>query len=142
MNFPYPENKLVKVLALALLIAGTSNAQDAALFAANRTSAAAYLPRKTDAVIVIKARFEKKVILSWHPFRGAVSHYVLERSADGRHYTEAGVFFTGEWLEEPVYTYTDQFAKNYSGSLYYRLRVVGMEGTEVYTLPSYSEGLR
>lgn len=90
-------------------------------------------------VIKVKGRSEKKVLLNWSPFNGAVSHYVLERSLDGRNYHEAGVLFTGDWEDEPEYFYTDKLSRSYAGPLYYRLRVVGLDGTEIYTAPSITQ---
>jgi len=84
-------------------------------------------------VVKVKGRTDRRILLTWAPFSGAVSHYVLERSPDGRQFEEAGLFFTGDWSEEPVYNYSDTFRKPYLGPLYYRLRVVGLDGTEVYT---------
>lgn len=89
--------------------------------------------------IKVKGRSEKKVLLNWSPFSGAVSHYVLERSLDGRNYQEAGVLFTGDWEEEPEYFFTDKLRRSYAGPLYYRLRVVGLDGTEIYTVPSITQ---
>ncbi len=83
--------------------------------------------------IKVKARTDRKILLSWEPFSGAVSHYVLERSPDGRQFEEAGLFFTGDWSEEPVYNYADTFRKPYLGPIFYRLRVVGLDGSEIYT---------
>ena len=142
MNFPYPKNKAVKLLALALLVAGTLQAQQAASYAANKSSPGANTVRRVDASISIMARSEKKIMLGWMSFEGAVSHYVLERSANGRLFEEAAVFFTGEWGQEPAYTYTDHFKRSVEGLLYYRLRVIGLDGSEVYTQPTLSEMIR
>jgi hypothetical protein len=90
------------------------------------------------AVIKIMARNDTKVMLSWAPFSEGVSHYTLERSFDGRHYEEAGVFFTGEWGNEPVYKYIDKLRRPYAGTVYYRLRVTGVDGTQAYTAASIS----
>lgn len=83
--------------------------------------------------IKVKGRTERRIALSWAPFSGAVSHYVLERSPDGRSFEEAGLFFTGDSSEEPIYNYSDTFRKPYLGPIFYRLRVVGLDGSEIYT---------
>lgn len=125
---------------LALLIAGSVQAQSGTYAVNSKSSSTTgYYANRVNAVVRIMQRTERQIALTWAPFQGAVSHYVLERSTDGRSYHEAGVFFTGEWDQEPLYTYVDKFKKPYTGPLFYRLKVVGLDATEVYTLPSLSE---
>ena len=144
MNSLYPEVRKIYILLLAVVIAGSTQAQKGD-YATNSHSKKSIgqneLPR-VSAAVFIGPRTEHQIMLRWAPFGGGVSHYVLERSADGKNYVEAGVFFTGEWTEEPEYIYTDKFRKAYSGPLFYRLRVVGLDGTEVYTFPSKSDAHR
>jgi len=130
-------------MLLALLIAGSLHAQKAD-YAVHSTTTSSYSTTniRIGAVIQIRARSERQAMLHWAPFREGVSHYVLERSIDGRQYAEAGVFFTGEWGNEPDYFFTDKFGRPYTGPLFYRLRVVGVDGSEVYSLPSICEPQR
>lgn len=137
----YFKNNSMKTLIPALfavLTIGSLHAQDAAYakLTTTRTSAsyhAAAATEDSDAYIKIKGRSDRKILLNWAPVKGAVSHYVLERSTDGHTFEEAGLFFTGDWDNEPEYFYTDKFRKPYAGPLYYRLRVVGQEGSVIYT---------
>lgn len=139
MNSLYPELKKIYILLLAVVIAGSAQAQKSD-YASNSgiNKSRSNESKRVSAAILIGPRTEQQIMLRWAPFAGAVSHYVLERSVDGKNYMEAGVFFTGEWSEEPEYIFTDKFRKAYSGPLFYRLRVVGLDGTEVYTLPVVS----
>ena len=67
------------------------------------------------------------------PMGSGVSHYVLERSFDGRTFEEQGLFFTGDWDAETEYSYVEKLRKPAAGPLFYRLRVVGVDGSVVYT---------
>lgn len=124
---------------LAILAIGTTKAQDASyasLSKDNTSSSSGYSvsrPQVNEPYIKITARTQTKIMLTWSPFKGAVSHYVLERSTDGHIFEEAGVLFTGDWETEPDYFYADKFRKPYAGPLFYRLRVVGLEGSVIYT---------
>jgi hypothetical protein len=63
-----------------------------------------------------------------------VSHFVVERSTDGRNYTEAGmVFAAGNSSENITYNFTDNNATSYGNILYYRVRSVDADGTLDYT---------
>ncbi len=140
MKTLYPTIQTISALLIAFIVTQQANAQQGD-YAILSTNAATPAPRMIMAgpVVKIQARSDRKIILRWAPFKGAVSHYVLERSGDGRHYEEAGVFFTGESDNEPVYTYADKLRRTYAGPLFYRLKVVGLDGTEVYTSSSVSE---
>lgn len=144
MKTLYPAIQKFSLLLLAVIITGVVNAQNSDVATRSKTNAsyAVNHARLIGPAVNIGSRSERKIQLRWAPLSGAVSHYILERSFDGRKYNEAGVFFTGEWLEEPEYVYTDKFRSAYSGPLYYRLRIVGLDGTEVYTSASISEGQR
>ena len=140
----YPTAKKLTFLLAAMLILGSAQAQqgDYVSNSSNDKYSAGKTPVRAGMVIRINGRNERQVMLNWSPFAGGVSHYVLERSGDGRHYEEAGVLFTGDSDDEPQYYYTDKLRKPYAGPLYYRLRVVGLDGTELYTLPSISGSLQ
>lgn len=137
MNFLYPENKIFTVLMFFVLASAPAYSQTSSYAAVRKSETSSAIPARLSAsVISIKARNANSIELNWQPFKGAVSHYVLERSFDGRWYDEAGVLFTGEWMEEPAYYFTDKLKKAYGGIIYYRLRVVGLDGSEVYTIPT------
>ncbi len=131
-----PIQNIVAVLVIALC-SSSLQAQEGA-YTAVKTKAATHVSTDhqgnvIEPVIKVKGRTDRRILLSWAPFPGAVSHYVMERSADGRLFEEAGLFFTGDWGEEPMYNYPDTFRKPYLGPLFYRLRVVGLDGSEIYT---------
>lgn len=140
MTFPYPENKSLTALALAFLICVSAQAQKGTYAKVHSTVPAhsSHFVAKAGAVIKIAARSERNTALTWMAFTGEVSHYVLERSTDGSNYTEACVFFTSGMVDEPEYHYIDRLRKAYTGPLFYRLRVVGLDGSEMYTMPSIS----
>ena len=105
-------------LLLIILVAGTStNAQQ----------------KMTDPVVKLKNRSDKNVDLIWQAFAGDVSQYVLERSIDGRKFQEIVVFVTVMSNDEPVYEFADRFRSAYTGPLYYRLRIEGLDGSVIYT---------
>jgi hypothetical protein len=122
---------------IAILVIGTTQAQEASYASLTKekttSNYSAARSEVNEPYIKIKGRTDRKILLNWAPFKGAVSHYVLERSTDGHTYEEAGLFFTGDWDNEPEYFYTDKFRKPYAGPLFYRLRVVGQEGSVIYT---------
>lgn len=63
-----------------------------------------------------------------------VSHFVVERSTDGKNYTDAGmVFAAGNTNEQITYSFTDNNATTYGNVLYYRVRSVDADGTLDYT---------
>lgn len=133
-----PSFKKVSIFLLALTVTITVNAQKDgyATTAKTNTVLTDNENPKAGPLVKIMARSDKKIILNWAPFSEGVSHYVLERSVDGRNYEEAAVFFTGEWGNEPGYVYTDKFKQSYTGPLFYRLRVVGLDGSELYSAAS------
>ena len=88
---------------------------------------------KKESVVVIKSRTQSKILLNWQPLPGDISHYVIERSVNGRGYYDAGLVFTDEVTRELEYFFTDDLKMNYGGALYYRLRVVKMDKSETIT---------
>jgi hypothetical protein len=93
-----------------------------------------YAQNKTgDPVVKVKNRSEKNVNLIWPAFTGDISQYVLERSTDARRFQEVSVVVAMFGSDEPVYEFNDRFRSAYSGPLYYRLRLEGLDGSVVYT---------
>lgn len=138
MSFVYP-GKNSFFLLLLLCSAAYADAQSNSLVVNSKKNSSTTYSRQVNSAIRIVGRSSASIDLTWQPFRGAVSHYVLERSYNGRDFDEAGVFFTGEWSEEPQYNFKDKFRKVYNGTVFYRLRVVGLDGSEVYTTPAISQ---
>ena len=84
--------------------------------------------------IKIVGRKDQKVLLTWAPFKGAVSRYILERSFDGRNFDMAGMLLTSDdWNNEPDYYFTDFLRNAYPAQIFYRLRVVGQDGSVIFT---------
>jgi hypothetical protein len=86
-----------------------------------------------DPVVKVKDRSEKNVNLIWPAFTGDISQYVLERSTDARRFQEVSVVVAMFGSDEPVFEYNDRFRSAYTGALYYRLRLEGLDGSVVYT---------
>src|SRR5688572_28069662 len=106
----YPLNTKIPVLALALVLSASAFSQSGS-YASNvrKNNSVEYSSTRNSALepfIKIKGRTETKIVLNWAPIKGEVSHYVLERSTDGRNYHEAGVLFTGEGEDDPEYFFT------------------------------------
>ena len=141
MKTLYPTIQKIPVVLLAILVAATANAQKGDYATNSRSTASYSTPTNVIAgpVIRVRARSANKIVLSWAPFSEGVSHYVLERSPDGRHFEEAGLFFTGEWGNEPAYVYTDKLRHADEGPVFYRLRIVGQDGSELYSTVSIAE---
>jgi hypothetical protein len=70
----------------------------------------------------------KKVILSWETgMEKDLSHFVVEKSTNGKDYTEAGIVFTaGNSGVKKEYVFSDPITGT-SDVLYYRLKMVDMD---------------
>jgi hypothetical protein len=137
MTFLYPFIKRSSLLVLFFAVAVQASAQEKS-YAVNSTNNN-NPPQVSDPgsgiiqpFIKIRGRAERKVALAWPSFSQDVSHYVIERSTDGRRFQEVGLLFT-VGAEEPRFDFTDKFRANYTGPLYYRLRVEFLDGNAVYT---------
>jgi len=73
---------------------------------------------------------KQRALLNWTTqTETANSHFVVERSTDGRAFEVLGeIAGAGDSFEEQSYFFTDEFAL--SGTNYYRLRQVDLDGTE------------
>jgi len=75
----------------------------------------------------------KGVVLSWATAKEMnASNYVIERSLDGVDYNDAGMVFTegdGNSNQRLDYTYTDKINTAAQGLIYYRLRMVDVDGS-------------
>jgi hypothetical protein len=72
-----------------------------------------------------------KVILNWATeTEKNASHFVIERSLNGVDYTDAGMVFTdGQSNRHKEYRFTDELNQVNSSMLYYRLKMVDLDGT-------------
>jgi len=58
-----------------------------------------------------------------------LSHYAVEKSTDGKNFSQAGVVFaSGSTTEKIDYTFTDNNVTSETNSIYYRLRSVSKDG--------------
>lgn len=73
---------------------------------------------------------DTKIGLNWITAQeDNVSHFVVERSFNGADYTEVGmVFAVGNSKTNSNYNFTDELNSAASGIIYYRLRIVDMDG--------------
>ncbi len=72
----------------------------------------------------------KKAVLNWVTgMEKALSHFVVERSVNGIDYTEAGMIFaSGNSNVKVPYSYADALPANAKGVIYYRLKMVDLDG--------------
>ncbi len=77
----------------------------------------------------------KKVNLKWITATEMnVSHFAVEKSTDGKNFTDIGVVFAiGNSTEEMQYAFTDDLGARQSGVLYYRIRSVDIDGKTQYS---------
>jgi hypothetical protein len=73
---------------------------------------------------------ENKVALKWATATEEnASHFIVEKSTDGRNYAEAGIVFANGTTSDIMnYSFTDNVTANQSGVIYYRLRSVDIDG--------------
>lgn len=123
------------MIILATLAITTSNAQykSFAANADNNTSVIYDRLKVVDPVVKVKSRNDKNVTIAWPAYTGDVSQYILERSVDGKRFQEIAEFVTMLNNEQPYFEFTDRFKSSYTGPLFYRVRVEGLDGGIVYT---------
>ena len=71
-----------------------------------------------------------KVLLIWNPalIRNS-SHFTIEKSLNGKIFSDAGIVFTMEDPEIPrQWSFLDELKKGETGLIYYRLKLVDLEG--------------
>jgi len=90
-------------------------------------------PAQSTLPVVLSAFTAKKnanqVVLSWSTdMEREVSHFVVEKSFDGKDFTDAGIVFTdGTSDVRREYSFKDEL-RVASGLVYYRLKIVDMDG--------------
>ena len=87
-----------------------------------------------DTVVSVKESTGTKLMLTWtiDPQR-KVSHFILERSNDGKLYNEAALVFTGD-EDTGNYDYSEKIKRADTGVVFYRLKAVDKEGKFSYPL--------
>jgi hypothetical protein len=73
-----------------------------------------------------------KVNLAWvTSTEKNVSHYVVERSFDGKEFSQAGIVFSfGNTQDKMTYTFTDKVSSATGSVVYYRIRTVNIDAKE------------
>jgi hypothetical protein len=72
-----------------------------------------------------------QVLLNWiTDIEKDVSHFVVEKSLNGKDYTDAGIIFTeSNSAVRKEYNFKDELKNITSGLVYYRLKIVDLDGT-------------
>jgi hypothetical protein len=77
-------------------------------------------------------KVNNQVVLSWNTdFEKDFSHFVVQKSLNGVDYTDAGIIFTdgnGNSTIRKEYTFKDDLKNITSGLVYYRLKMVDLDG--------------
>ena len=78
----------------------------------------------------VKGLNTEKVVLNWMTAQEKnSSHFTIEKSLDGKDFSEAGIVFSIGTSEQPKqYTFTDKLRAKERGIIYYRLKMVDLEG--------------
>jgi hypothetical protein len=62
------------------------------------------------------------------------NHFIIERSTDGKNYhSEVLVFAKGNSAEINNYSFTDKLSTEFEGLIYYRLKLVDVDGNSLYS---------
>ncbi len=75
-----------------------------------------------------------KVVLNWGLATDKnTSHFIIQRSSDGNSFDDAAVIFTDVENAKENYRYADNISSIDTGMLYYRLKIVGLNGKTEYS---------
>jgi hypothetical protein len=101
---------------------------------ANQTS----ISNRDKKFLRLTAKFDNgsKVILKWPaPAEMNVSNFVVQRSADGVNYEDAAMIFAPEENENTIkrYSYSDKIKTVGSETIYYRIKIVDVNGKCTYS---------
>lgn len=90
------------------------------------------LPVKLESFTAVYAK--KTVNLSWTAAEENFSHYVLQRSGDGKNFSDIALILTdGGAMRTNSYTYKDAIVGSATGSLFYRLQAVDKTKESTYS---------
>lgn len=83
------------------------------------------------------AYVDKAVVLNWKTTSERdFSHFVIERSVDGKSYSDIALVFAAGGTAENIYSYKDKTAAMQAGIAYYRLRMVDEDRSFSYSFVS------
>lgn len=75
-----------------------------------------------------------KALLNWTASETKFSHYIVERSTDGKSYSDRTmVFATGKESIDASYSFSENVSGVSEGLVYYRLKMVDIDGTSKYS---------
>lgn len=75
-----------------------------------------------------------KSLLNWTASETKFSHYIIERSTDGKSYSDRTmVFATGKDGADASYSFTEDVSNVSDGLVYYRLKMVDIDGTSKFS---------
>ena len=80
-------------------------------------------------------KVKDKIILNWTTDQEEnLSHFTVERSFDGLNFSDAGIVFTNDNVDVmKQYSFKDVLRSNSKGVVYYRLKMVGIDGQTEYS---------
>lgn len=89
-------------------------------------------------LLTFKAEIKEnaKVVLNWSlDAEKNTSHYIMQRSVDGREFKDAAVLFTNDRNRDAKiqHCYIDNIGEVKSNLIYYRLKIVDMNGKATYS---------
>jgi hypothetical protein len=86
-------------------------------------------------LISFTAKYDSsKVQLTWESsMETNFSHYIVERSTDGKEYKQVTMVFSEEEEPKPVYNYSENVSASAQGLVYFRLKMVDRDGKFTYS---------
>ena len=83
----------------------------------------------------VKALAKDKVVLNWNTAQEQnFSHFTIERSVDGRDFSDAGIVFSMDDSEQSrAYNFTDKARAGEPATIYYRLKMVDVGGKSQFS---------
>lgn len=93
-----------------------------------------FLPAKL-ASFTAKSMTTNKVVLNWSTSQEKdASHFTIEKSLNGKDFSDAGILFSIGNSEVPQqYNFTDEIRTGEKGLIYYRLKLVDLDGQIQYS---------
>jgi hypothetical protein len=93
------------------------------------------LPVKMESFSATLNDISNRVELKWvTASEKNVSHFVIEKSTDGKNFFDAGIMFAyGSAIESTSYSFSDNLKNANSGIIYYRLRTVDVDAKGQYS---------
>lgn len=82
-----------------------------------------------------KSLASNKVVLNWGTSQEKnSSHFTIEKSLDGKDFSDAGIIFSMGYSEQPQqYSFTNELRAGEKGLIYYRLKMVDLDGQSKYS---------